>query len=133
MIILTYRTLLHLCSPILLFGPSLHSHLFGELTWNLVLLLSYAALKNAILEQEFQYAGEVIAEHLEAKSEIKRMRMEQEHQATEDLKKSLPTSLKCCSYGSCTGKGASSWLTSTPIEEFGFTLHEGAFHDALAI
>ena len=26
----------------------------------------------------------------------------------------------------------SSWLTSLPVEEFGFTLHKGAFHDALA-
>ena len=29
--------------------------------------------------------------------------------------------------------GASAWLTSLPIEEFGFTLHKGAFNDALAI
>ena len=29
--------------------------------------------------------------------------------------------------------GASSWLTSLPIEEFGFTLHKGAFHDALTL
>ena len=29
--------------------------------------------------------------------------------------------------------GASAWLTSLLIEEFGFTLHKGAFHDALAI
>ena len=28
---------------------------------------------------------------------------------------------------------ASSWLTSLPIKEFGFTLHRGAFHDALAL
>ena len=30
-------------------------------------------------------------------------------------------------------KGASSWLTSLPIEEFSFALHKGAFHDALAL
>ena len=30
-------------------------------------------------------------------------------------------------------RGASSWLTSLPIEEFGFTLHKGAFHDAIAL
>ena len=30
-------------------------------------------------------------------------------------------------------KGASSWLTSLLIEEFGFALHKGAFHDALAL
>ena len=30
-------------------------------------------------------------------------------------------------------RGASSWLTSLPIEEFGFALHNGAFQDALAL
>ena len=30
-------------------------------------------------------------------------------------------------------KGASSWLTALPVEEFGFTLHKGAFRDTLAV
>ena len=30
-------------------------------------------------------------------------------------------------------KGASSWLTSLPLEEFGFTLHKGAFKDTTAL
>ena len=30
-------------------------------------------------------------------------------------------------------KGASSWLTTLPINEFGFALHKGAFQDALAL
>ena len=30
-------------------------------------------------------------------------------------------------------KGASSWLTALPVEEFGFVLHKGAFRDALAL
>ena len=30
-------------------------------------------------------------------------------------------------------KGASSWLTSLPLEEFGLTLHKGAFRDAIAL
>lgn len=30
-------------------------------------------------------------------------------------------------------KGVSNWLTSLPIEEFGFCLHKGAFKDALAL
>ena len=30
-------------------------------------------------------------------------------------------------------KGASSWLTPLPIEELGFSLHKGAFWDALAL
>ena len=28
-------------------------------------------------------------------------------------------------------KGASLWLVTLPIEEFGFTIHKVAFHDAL--
>ena len=30
-------------------------------------------------------------------------------------------------------KGASSWLTALPLEEFGLTLHKGAFRDAIAL
>ncbi len=30
-------------------------------------------------------------------------------------------------------KGASTWLTSLPIDEFGFALHKGTFHGALAL
>ena len=30
-------------------------------------------------------------------------------------------------------KGASNWLTALPIEEHGFTLHKGAFRDALSL
>ena len=30
-------------------------------------------------------------------------------------------------------RGASTWLTTQPIQEFGFTLHKSAFQDALAL
>lgn len=30
-------------------------------------------------------------------------------------------------------KGASTWLTTLPVEEFGFTLHKNSFHDGLAL
>ena len=60
------------------------------------------------------------------------MRREQEHQASEELRESLPTPLKR-HMDLAQEKGASSWLTSMPIEEFGFTLHKGAFRDALAL
>ena len=30
-------------------------------------------------------------------------------------------------------RGASSWLTILPLEEFGLTLHKGAFRDAIAL
>lgn len=37
------------------------------------------------------------------------------------------------SKSSAVEKGASTWLTSLPLEEFGFSLHKGAFRDALAL
>ena len=30
-------------------------------------------------------------------------------------------------------KGASSWLTTLPLEEYGYSLHKGAFRDAIAL
>ncbi len=48
------------------------------------------------------------------------------------LKASLPSSLNRA-MALASEKGVSSWLTTLPIEEHGFTLHKGAFHDALAL
>ena len=46
------------------------------------------------------------------------------------LRQDLPDNLrKAMIYGS--EKGASSWLTTLPLREFGFNLTKGAFHDAL--
>lgn len=90
------------------------------------------ALTEAILHQDFQYTDEVIARQLEAKTEVHKLRREQASQASEQLKESISHSLKW-SMDLAQEKGASSWLTSLPIEEFGFALHKGAFHDALAL
>ena len=48
------------------------------------------------------------------------------------LKVNLPDSLKR-SLELASEKGASSWLTTLPIADFGFKLHKGAFCDALAM
>ena len=61
-----------------------------------------------------------------------KLRREQARQASEHLKVRLPHSLKR-SMDLAQEKGASSWLTALPIEEFGFALHKGAFHDVLAL
>ena len=93
---------------------------------------STEALTEAILRQEFQYTEEVIAHQLEAKRELQKLRRDLATQTSEQLKKSLPHSLQR-SIDLAQEKGASSWLTSLPIAEFGFTLHKGAFHNALAL
>ncbi len=48
------------------------------------------------------------------------------------MKQSLSTTLKR-SMELAQEKGASDWLTSLPIQEFGFALHKGAFQDALSL
>ena len=90
------------------------------------------ALKEAIIQQDFQYTVEIVTHQLEAKTDVHKLRREQARQASEHLKVHLPHSLKR-SMDLAQEKGASSWLTALPIEEFGFALHKGAFHDALAL
>ena len=60
------------------------------------------------------------------------MRQEQATEAADQLKEVLPQPLKR-SMLLAQEKGASSWLTSLPIEEFGFALHKRAFQDAIAL
>ena len=48
------------------------------------------------------------------------------------IKEQLPNPL-CYSVELAQEKGASSWLSVLPLEEFGFFLHKGAFRDALAL
>ena len=97
-----------------------------------MLALNSLALTEAILHQDLQYTHEVVARQLEAKTEVHKLRREQSIQASEQLKESLTPSLKR-SMDLAQEKGASSWLTSMPIEEFGFALHKRAFQDGLAL
>ena len=90
------------------------------------------AMKEAIIQQDFQYTSEVVTQQLEAKTDVHKLRWEQARHASDYLKVRLPHSLKR-SMDLAQEKGASSWLTALPIEEFGFALHMGAFHDALAL
>ena len=73
-----------------------------------------------------------MADQLKAKAEIHKLKRQQPTLAANHLKQVLPNPLKRA-MDLAEEKGACSWLTSLPIEEFGFTLHKGAFHDALAL
>ena len=64
--------------------------------------------------------------------EVHTQRREHSKQLSEHLSESL-THLQKRSMTLAQEKGASSWLTSLPIEEYSFALHKGAFHDALAL
>ncbi len=89
-------------------------------------------LKDLILHKQTDYSYECLAAQINQKSTIKQLRREQSILAAEKLKQRLsPTGAKVLALAS--EKGSSNWLTSLPIEEFGFSLHKGAFVDALSL
>ena len=60
------------------------------------------------------------------------MKRDHQYSSSSQLKASLPPDLQRAMDLSME-KGASNWLTVLPVDEFGFTLHKGAFRDALAL
>ena len=86
-------------------------------------------LTSLISMQQDDYSYDCIAAQLKAKAEVKSLHRQDVEDAAADLKAKLPADLQ----RAMDLRGASSWLTSLPIEEFGFTLHKGAFRDALAL
>ena len=89
-------------------------------------------LMKLILEQQYNYPYECLNDQLVAKSNIQQQRHKQATQAADSLRNTLPT-LSRRTMDLASEKGASNWLTSLPIEEYGFCLHKGAFKDALAL
>ena len=67
-----------------------------------------------------------------AVAEIKKRKHDRLSSCAIDLKSLLPPDLQRAMDLS-QEKGASNWLTVLPMEEFGFSLHKGAFRDALAL
>ena len=89
-------------------------------------------LKELILRQEFEYPYEALADQITAKADVRQLRSHQASQAASTIKETLsPPLLRALDLAQ--EKGASNWLTSLPIEEYGFCLHKGAFTDALAL
>jgi hypothetical protein len=67
-----------------------------------------------------------------AKNNARNHRRRFEAAAAAELKSKLPNHLQRAVTAS-TEKGASSWLSTLPIEEHGFALHKAAFRDALCL
>ena len=79
-----------------------------------------------------QFTPMTWASQVAARSEVHKLRRQQSEQQSETLKQILPDSQKRA-MELASEKGASTWLTTLLVEEFGFTLHKSAFHDALAL
>jgi len=76
--------------------------------------------------------NQVKAKQLKARKDSHTIRRQQEKEAASELKDKLPVNLQRAVTVSVE-KGASSWLSTLPIDEHGFALHKGAFRDALCL
>ena len=91
-----------------------------------------APLAALIFLQQPQISFDTMNAQHSAKAEVKKMRCQQHASMVTELKGKLPRHLqRAMELGS--KKGASSWLCALPIAEHGFTLHKGAFRDALCL
>ena len=90
------------------------------------------SLTESILTYASEYSYDIMADQLIAKSEIQSSRREMVNKQAKDIKNILPENLKN-PMELASEKGVSTWLTSLPMDEFGFTLHKGAFYDALPL
>ena len=85
-----------------------------------------------ILEQSQEYGYEVIADQLQSKGTIRNENKETSSKEADDLYSHLPVQQQKA-VELAKEKGASTWLTTLPLKEHGFSLHKAAFHDAMAL
>ena len=91
-----------------------------------------APILQSVLSQEGVYTYETLADQLSAIADVKKRKRSYLCSTASQLKSTLPPDLQRAMDLS-QEKGASNWLTTLPVEEFGFHLHKGAFRDALAL
>eukprot|EP00731_Ephydatia_muelleri_P030730 Em0022g244a len=89
-------------------------------------------LVDHIIKQDEKYGYEILQDQLSAKAKVHKSKREQHSNAASTLKDTLPPSL-AHAMDLSQEKGASTWLSVLPLEEYGFALHKGAFRDALAL
>ena len=85
-----------------------------------------APLRDLIKSQQAGYPWETLDAQLNAKNETRKLRQVVSKASAANIYSSLSASLKY-SIDLAQEKGASTWLTALPLEEFGFSLHKGAF------
>ena len=91
-----------------------------------------ASLTEAISHQDSDYSIDIMSAQISAKQEVHTHNREASAAAASSLKETLSSSL-VRAMNLASEKGASNWLTTLPIDEHGFALHKGAFHDAMAL
>ena len=91
-----------------------------------------APLRQLIHHQDNQYSYETSSDQMSAKADIQRRRREQAITNANHLRNELTPTLQRA-MDLARERGSSSWLTARPLEEHDFSLHKGAFVDALAL
>ena len=91
-----------------------------------------APLSELIIQKFPTYSANVQEQQIEANASAVRSRHESTMSDLATVKEQLPNP-HCYSVELAQEKGASSWLSILPLEEFGFSLHKGAFRDVLAL
>ena len=89
-------------------------------------------LYNLILLCDSSYPTEAIEQQVEAKTEVHSLKLKHSQSSASNLRPQLANSTQR-SMDLAQEKGASNWLTTLLIDENGFTLHKGAFRDAITL
>ncbi len=89
-------------------------------------------LIDGIQLQDHAYRLETLDTQLAQKKDVRRLNNHENKSKATELNQLLPDTLQRA-MDLASEKGASSWLTALPLSEHGFTLHKGAFQDALAL
>ena len=85
-----------------------------------------------VLSQTYNYTVETISAQCQTKRETQKLRNDLNMQKCADLNTHLqPTQVKAVELAA--ESGASAWITTLPLKEYGFNLHKRAYRDALAL
>ena len=84
-----------------------------------------------ILRHDLLYP-EAKADQLSQKSSVRSLKQDYYSRCSSDIRQHLSSSLRLA-LDLAVEKGASTWLTALPLDEYGFALHKSGFQDALAL
>ena len=87
-------------------------------------------LTSLIVEQTPELSEQTVKAQSSSKSELRKKRLDGEKRKHQELMETMPAKFKQA-VEVASEKGASTWLTALPLEEHGFLLNKGEFHDAL--
>ena len=82
--------------------------------------------------QDPVYTNEVRDSQIATIKELKKKKKEEEQVLADTLSRESPKDIQLA-INLAKEKGASTWLTVLPIEEFGYCLYKSAFRDAISL